>query len=41
MVAKAMGIDQVIDSIVTRLEDLKQTYLMGDYVEGKDKGIIE
>ncbi|RLB76993.1 MAG: ArsR family transcriptional regulator [Deltaproteobacteria bacterium] len=41
MVAKVMGVDQVIDSIVTRLGDLEQAYLIDDYAEGKDTGIID
>lgn len=41
MVSKAMGIDQVIDSIVTRLGDLEKAYLIDDYAEGKDTGIID
>ncbi len=41
MVNKVMGIDQVLDSIVTRLGNLEQAYLMDDYAEGKDTGIID
>lgn len=41
MVGKVMGIDQVIDGIVDRLGDLEQAYLIGDYAEGKDTGIID
>ena len=41
MVAKVMGLDQVIESIVTRLGDLEQAYLLDDYAEGKDSGIID
>jgi hypothetical protein len=41
MVSKVMGIDQVIDSIVTRLGDLEEAYLIDDYAEGKDTGIID
>jgi predicted DNA-binding protein YlxM (UPF0122 family) len=41
MVSKVMGIDQVIDGIVDRLGDLEQAYLIGDYAEGKDSGIID
>ena len=41
MVSKVMGIDQVIDGIVNRLGDLEQAYLMDDYAEGKDTGIID
>jgi predicted DNA-binding protein YlxM (UPF0122 family) len=41
MVGKVLGFDQVIDGIVTRLGDLEQAYLIGDYAEGKDTGIID
>jgi predicted nucleotidyltransferase len=41
MVSKVMGIDQVIDSIITRLGNLEKAYLIGDYAEGKDTGIID
>ena len=41
MISKVMGIDQVIDGIVNRLGDLERAYLIGDYAEGKDTGIID
>lgn len=41
MVNKVIGIDQVIDGIVNRLGDLEQAYLIDDYAEGKDTGIID
>ncbi len=41
MVSKVMGIDQVIDGIVNRLGDLERAYLIHDYPEGKDTGIID
>jgi len=41
MVSKVMGMDQVIDGIVKRLGDLERAYLVGDYAEGKDTGIID
>ena len=41
MVGKVMGLDQVIDSIVTRLGELESAYLIDDYAEGKDTGIID
>jgi DNA-binding transcriptional regulator YhcF (GntR family) len=41
MVAKVMGLDQVIDSIVTRLGDLELAFLLDDYAEGKDTGIMD
>jgi len=41
MVGKVMGLDQVIDSILTRLGDLEKAYIIDDYAEGKDTGIID
>jgi len=41
IVSKVMGLDQVIDGIVTRLGDLEAAYLLDDYAEGKDTGIID
>ena len=41
MVSKVMGIDKVIDGIVNRLGDLELAYLIDDYAEGKDTGIID
>ena len=41
MVGKVMGIDQVIDGIVNRLGELERAYLIDDYAEGKDLGIID
>jgi len=41
MVGKVMGIDQVIDGIVSRLGDLERAYIIDDYAEGKDTGIID
>ncbi|MGV7224308.1 MAG: ArsR family transcriptional regulator [Nitrospinales bacterium] len=41
MVSKVMGIDQVIDGIVSRLGDVECAYLIDDYAEGKDSGIID
>jgi len=42
-VIKAMGIDQVIDSIVrSRLSELERAYLdINDYVQGKNTGIVD
>ena len=41
MVGKVMGIDRVIDGIINRLGDLERAYLIDDYAEGKDTGIID
>ncbi|PKN87293.1 MAG: transcriptional regulator [Deltaproteobacteria bacterium HGW-Deltaproteobacteria-1] len=41
MVSKVMGLDQVIESIITRLGDLEKAYIIDDYADGKDTGIID
>ena len=41
MVQKAMGMDQILDSILERLGNLEEAYLLDDYAEGKDTGIID
>jgi DNA-binding transcriptional ArsR family regulator len=41
MVQKVMGIDQVVDGVVRRLGELEKVFLVGDYAEGKDTGIID
>lgn len=41
MVRKVVGIDRVIESIVTRLGRLEEAYLIDDYAQGKDTGIID
>ncbi len=41
MVSKVMGLDQVIDGIMKRLGRLEEAYLIDDYAEGKDTGIID
>ncbi|RJQ28964.1 ArsR family transcriptional regulator [Candidatus Parcubacteria bacterium] len=41
MVSKVMGIDGVIEGIIRRLGNLERAYLIGDYADGKDTGIID
>lgn len=41
MVRKALGMDRILDSIVERLGDLEAAYLIDDYAEGKDTGLID
>lgn len=41
MVKKALGMDHIIDSIVSRLGNLEKALLIDDYAEGKDSGIID
>jgi len=41
MATKAVGFDRIIESIVNRLGELERAYVIDDYAEGKDTGIID
>ncbi|MBI5557286.1 MAG: winged helix-turn-helix transcriptional regulator [Deltaproteobacteria bacterium] len=41
MVKKAMGMDHIFDSIISRLGSLEKVYLLDEYAEGKDGGLID
>ena len=41
MVKKAMGMDRILDSIIRRLGNLEQAFVIDDYAEGKDSGLID
>lgn len=41
MVKKALGMDHILESILTRLGNLDIAFLLDDYAEGKDSGIID
>ncbi len=41
MVRKALGMDHILESILSRLGNLDAAYLVGDYAEGKDSGIMD
>lgn len=41
MVRKITGIDDLARSVVERLGNLEAAYLVGDYAQGKDSGIID
>lgn len=41
MVRKITGIDDVVKSVVDRLGNLEVAYLVGDYAQGLDTGIID
>jgi predicted DNA-binding protein YlxM (UPF0122 family) len=41
MVKKALGMDQILESMIKRLGNLQQALLIDDYAEGKDTGIID
>jgi hypothetical protein len=41
MVQKSLGMDQIVESVLTRLGDLEEAYLIDDYAVGRDTGIID
>lgn len=41
MVMKALGMDEILESIIKRLGNLQQAMLIDDYADGKDTGIID
>jgi len=41
MVKKALGMDQILESMIKRLGNLEIALLVDDYAEGKDTGIID
>ncbi len=41
MVKKALGMDHILDSMISRLGNLEKAILVDDYAEGKDTGIID
>ena len=41
MVKKALGMDQILESIIERLGNLEQALLIDDYAEGKDTGLVD
>lgn len=41
IVIKYVGLDRIIEMVISKLGNLRQLYLTGDYAEGKDSGIID
>ncbi len=41
LVHKYLGIDKIIDHVLSRLGDLQFAFIVGDYAQGKDSGTIE
>ena len=41
MVKKSLGMDQILESIIQRLGNLKLAFLVDDYAQGKDTGLID
>jgi hypothetical protein len=41
MVSKYLGFDELIESLLEQVGDLKKAYVVGDYARGVDSGTIE
>lgn len=41
IVGKYLGLDRLMDQIIDQLGDLQQAWVVGDYAEGKDSGIVD
>jgi hypothetical protein len=41
IVRKYLGLDTIIEKVVDRLGEVQQVWLIGDYAQGKDAGLIE
>ena len=41
IVLKYVGIDSLIENIISKLGDLRSAYIIGDYAHGMDTGIID
>lgn len=41
LLLKFVGIDQILEKVISRLGDIKKVYLVGDFAKGKDSQMIE
>ncbi|WP_028586176.1 winged helix-turn-helix domain-containing protein [Desulfocurvus vexinensis] len=41
IVRKTLGIDRIVDQILTKVGQFEAVYLLDDYAEGRDSGIID
>ena len=41
IVAKTVGLDKVVEQVVSRLGNVELAFITGDYAEGKDSGLID
>jgi hypothetical protein len=41
MVQKSLGMSEIVESVLARLGDLEEAYLIDDYAVGRDTGIID
>lgn len=41
LVHKYLGIDKIVENILSRLGDLQYAFIIGDYAQGKDSGTVD
>lgn len=41
LVHKHLGLDKIVENILTKLGDLQMAFIVGDYAKGKDTGTID
>ena len=41
IVKKTLGMDQIVERVISKLGDVKQAFLIGDYAKGKDSGLVD
>ena len=41
LVSKYLGFDQLVERVLSQLGDLQAAYVVGDYANGLDTGVIE
>jgi hypothetical protein len=41
IVRKHIGLDDIIDAVVSRIGEVKRVFLIGDYAKGIDSGLLE
>jgi hypothetical protein len=41
LMLKHVGLDKIVEGITLKLGDIQKVYLVGDYAEGRDSGIID
>ena len=41
IILKYVGIDQIIENVINRLGNVGEVYVLGEYAQGKDSGVID
>jgi hypothetical protein len=41
LMLKHVGLDKIVEGITLKLGDIQKVYLVGDYAEGRDSGILD